>query len=139
VTLEIWQQFIAFCHHQIQGIEDSRSLIRAVGHAARDFARAHPVLYKVMMRVQLELDDPEFGLIVREMIAFYTMALKPYGLDDSELVDAMRLLHATFYGFIAAEQAELFTLARSHDASYEWILQTLIDALESKQNQPKKV
>lgn len=49
------------------------------------------------------------------------------------------LLHATFYGFIAAEQAELFTLARSHDARYEWILQTLINALESKPNQPKKV
>lgn len=88
VTLEIWQQFIAFCHQQIQGLEDSRSLIRAVGHAARDFASAHPVLYNVMMRVQLELDDPDFGLIVREMIAFYTMALKPYGLDDSEFVDA---------------------------------------------------
>jgi len=138
MTLEIWQQFIAFCHQQIQGIKDSRSLIRAVGHAARDFARAHPVLYNVMMRVQLKLDDPDFGLIVREMSVFYKMALKPYSLDDDEFVDAMRLLHATFYGFIAAEQAQLFTLARSPDASYEWIIQTLINALESKPNLPKK-
>ncbi len=139
VALEIWQRFITLCRQQTQGLEDSRSLIRAVGHAARDFARAHPVLYNVMARVQLQLDDPDFGLIVREMISFYTMALKPYSLDDDQLVDAMRLLHATFYGFIAAEQAELFTLARSPDASYEWILQTLINALESKQNHRKKV
>lgn len=139
VTLEIWQRFITLCRQQTRGIEDSRSLIRTVGHTARDFARAHPVLYNVMMRVQLELDDPDFGLIVREMISFYTMALKPYSLDDSELVDAMRLLHATFYGFITAEQAGLFTLARSPDASYEWIIQTLINALESKRNQPKNV
>ncbi|GAB1545488.1 TetR/AcrR family transcriptional regulator [Scytonema sp. NUACC21] len=130
VALEIWQRFIALCKQRTEGMENPRALIYAIGHAIREFARVHPILHTVMTQTKFESTDPDFDRIVQEMLAFYTMALKSYGFDQDDLIDVIRMLHAAFYGFIQAEKADIFTLPRSLDTSYERMLNTLINTLE---------
>ncbi|GAB1545480.1 TetR/AcrR family transcriptional regulator [Scytonema sp. NUACC21] len=129
VALEIWQRFLTLCHQQTTELNEPLAMLRALLHAARNFARSHPALYAVMIQVQLQPSDPDFAPIVEKILNFYERALKPYDLSRDEMIDTIRMLHAAFYGFVAAELSGLLTLERSTDASYEVIIDALVAAI----------
>ncbi|MFB2772608.1 TetR/AcrR family transcriptional regulator [Pelatocladus sp. BLCC-F211] len=129
VALEIWQRFFALCHQQTTELNEPLAMLQVVGHTARNFARSHPSLYAVMIQVQLQPSDPDFAAIVQTILNFYERALKPYDLTRDEMIDAIRMLHAAFYGFVAADMSGLLTLERSTDASYEVIIHALVAAI----------
>lgn len=130
VALEIWRRFLALCCQPIEGMDDSSELLRIVAHTARNFARSHPALYTVMTAMPLQPTDPDCAPIVETILSFYQRVLQPYNFTHLETIHAVRMLNAAFYGFVATEQAGLLTLEPSPEASYDVILNALIQAIQ---------
>ncbi|KOP25222.1 transcriptional regulator [Hapalosiphon sp. MRB220] len=130
VVIAIWQRFFTYYKQQTVGLSEPRALLRACGHATRNFARSHPALYRIMMQVQLQPTDAEAAPIIQEALGFFRIGLEPYNLTENQLIDVMRIVNAAVSGFIAVEQAELLTLNRSTDATFEVMLDALFVAIE---------
>lgn len=130
VALEIWRRFLALCCQSIADISDSSELLKTVAHTARAFARSQPDLYRVMTAMPLKPTEPDCAPIVQRIVTFYQRVLQPYKFTESETIHAMRMLNAAFYGFVATEQAGLLTLEPSTEASYEVMVNALIQAIQ---------
>ena len=128
VALDIWRRFLSLCCQQIEGVSTS-ALLQTVAHTARNFARSQPALYAVMIQMQLQPTDPDCAPIVQNILKFYQRVLQPYRFTHEERIDAMRMLNAAFYGFVASEQAGLLTLERSTEQSYDVMINALIRAI----------
>jgi AcrR family transcriptional regulator len=130
VVLVIWRKYLTYCQQQTAGLLEPHDLLRAGGHATRNFARSHPALYRVMMQYQLQPTEPDAAAIIQESLGFLKRSLQLYELNENQLIDVMRMVNAAVYGFISQEQAGLMTLERSTDASYEVMLDALIVAIK---------
>ncbi|OWY64325.1 TetR family transcriptional regulator [cyanobacterium TDX16] len=130
VALTIWQQYVEWCRQRTDGLDDPYALLRAGGQATRDFARSHPERYRTMLQFQLNLNDQETSPLIQEVFSFLKRVLQPYNLNETKLIDAMRMVNAAITGFIAIEQAGLMTLERSTDASYQVMLDALVVAIQ---------
>lgn len=58
-------------------------------------------------------------------------------MNHDALIDVMRMVNAAIYGFIMREQAELMTIDRSIDKSYEVMLDALLVAIAHIQRSSK--
>jgi AcrR family transcriptional regulator len=134
VALTLWQQYLVYYQEQTQQLTDSRALLKAGGHATRNFARSYPARYRVMMQFQLHPGDPKAAPILQEILALFQSGLKPYRFTQDQLIDVMRMVNAAISGFIAVEQAGLMTFDRSTDASFEVMLDALFAAIDYIQN-----
>lgn len=130
VTIELWRQYLAECQKTLSERSADSNLLKRLGRFPRQFAKAHPARYQVMMQVPLQPSDPEAGEIIQQFLNFLSQALNTYELSDTQLIDVMRMLNAAIYGFIALEQIGLMTLERSSDQSYDVMLDTLMAAIE---------
>ncbi|MGV0024098.1 TetR/AcrR family transcriptional regulator [Phormidesmis priestleyi] len=129
-VIELWQQYLTECQQTISGRSITTDLLKQLGHFTRNFAKTYPARYQVMMQVQLQPSDSEAAAIIQQLLNFLRQALNAHNLNDTQLIDVMRMLNAAIYGFIAVEQAGLMTLERSTDQSYEVMLDALIVAIE---------
>lgn len=132
-VIELWRQYLTECEQTIANREIDRDLLKQLGHFTRNFAKAHPARYQVMMQVQLQPSDLEAATVIEQAFRYLRQALNAYDLNETQLIDVMRMLNAAIYGFIAVEQAGLMTLERSPDASYDVMLEALIGAIEQIQ------
>lgn len=102
--------------------------VRAVGHAYRGYAHAHPGCYAAT------LEAPAPGSTEREAAAARLLELlgailRGWRLEGDELVNALRVLRSALHGFVALEQAGGFALPRARDASFERLLDTVVAGL----------
>lgn len=134
VALTLWQQYLAYYQEQTQKfaepLTDPRALLKAGGHATRNFARMYPARYRVMMQFQLHPQDAKATPLLQEILAMFQTGLQPYEFTREQLIDVMRMVNAAISGFIAVEQAGLMTFERSTDASFEVMLDALFAAIE---------
>lgn len=130
VVLAIWRKYLTYSQEQMAGLSEPNALLRAGGHATRNFARSHPVLYRVMMQFQLQPTEADAAALIQESLGLLKKSLQLYELNESQLIDVMRMVNAAIYGFISLEQAGLMTLEHSTDTSYEVMLNALIVAIE---------
>jgi AcrR family transcriptional regulator len=129
-AIELWRQYLTQCQSAIEGKAITLDLLKQLGHFTRNFAKTYPRRYEVMMQIQLLPSEPEAAAIIQQGLNFLRQALNPYKLNDTQLIDAMRMLNAAIYGFIAIERAGLMTLERSSDRSYDVMLEALMVAIE---------
>lgn len=134
-AIELWRQYVDECQRAIAGRSITTDLLKQLGHFTRNFAKTYPARYRVMMQVQLQPSDPEAAEVIQQLLTFLHQALEIYSLSHTQLIDVMRMLNASIYGFIAIEQAGLMTLDQSIDQSYEVMLEGLIVAIEHVQAQ----
>ncbi|MEH2362380.1 TetR/AcrR family transcriptional regulator [Nostoc sp.] len=130
VALTIWQQYVEWCHQRTDSLDDPHALLQAGGQATREFARSHPERYRTMLQFQLNLNDLETAPLIQEVFRFLKRVLQPYNLNETKLIDAMRMVNGAITGFITIEQAGLMTLERSTDASYQVMLDALVVAIQ---------
>lgn len=130
-AIELWRQYLRDCQETIAGRAITSDSVKQLGHFTRNFAKTYPARYQVMMQVQLQPSDPEAAAIIHELLQFLRQALNANELNETQLIDVMRMVNAAIYGFIAIEQAGLMTLERSPDRSYEVMLDTLINAIKN--------
>ncbi|BAY41326.1 transcriptional regulator (plasmid) [Nostoc sp. NIES-2111] len=125
VALAIWRNYLTDCRQKMAQITQPEELLLIGARATRNFAKAHPALYKIMMEYQMQPTDPEEAAIINDSLNWFKKSLQLYALNNDAFIDVMRMVNAAIYGFIIREQSELMTLNRSTDASYE----TMLDAL----------
>jgi AcrR family transcriptional regulator len=133
VALAIWRSYTTDCQQQVARVTEPRELLHASAQGIRNFARAYPARYAVMMQYQLRPTDPAEAEIIQTSLQLFQRALQLYELSGDALIDVMRMVNAAIYGFIIREQSELMTLNRSSDASYAVMLDALLVAIESIQ------
>ena len=131
VAIEIWRDYLIDCRQQVDRVTAPRELLRTSAQAIRNFAKAYPARYAVMMQYQLRPTDAEELEIIKTSLRLFQQALQLYELSEDALVDVMRMMNAAIYGFIIRENSELMTLNRSTDASYEVMIDALLVAIES--------
>lgn len=137
VALTVWRQYLTECQQQTNGITDSQELFRMSARATRNFARSHPARYRIMMHYQMRPTDSEEAEVMQDALKFFQTSLHLQGLNHDALIDVMRIVNAAIYGFIMREQAELMTIDRSTDESYEVMLDALLVAIAHIQRSSK--
>ena len=135
VAIAIWKRYFSEFNQKTADIKEERAFLKVGGIASRDFARSHPGLYRVMMQFQLQPDDSESALIIKESQNFFRVFLGSDNISETQLIDIMRMVNATIAGFIALEQSGLLTLPRSTDDSFEVMLDALYVAIEHLKKQ----
>ncbi|KOP27700.1 transcriptional regulator [Hapalosiphon sp. MRB220] len=130
VVLTLWQRFFAYYKEQTAHLRGLSTLLRAGAYATRNFARSHPTLYRVMMQVELQPNEPKAALIIQEAISLFKTRFEFYRFTENQVIDVIRIVNAAISGFIALEQAGFMTLDRSTDASFEVILDALVVAID---------
>ena len=134
VALAIYQLLFTELRSKTANIKEPRALLKAGGFASRDFAKLHPGLFQVMVQFQLQPDDPESALIIKETQSLFQVLLDSQGSSKTKLLDIMRMVNAAIFGFISLEQSGLLTLPRSTDDSFAVMLDALIEAIEYIKN-----
>ncbi|MGD1896736.1 MAG: TetR/AcrR family transcriptional regulator [Phormidesmis sp.] len=129
VVLNIWNDYLQCCQGAVEGIADTAALFHTGAQAARSYAQNYPGRYAVMMQYQMRPTDSEEAVIIQRSLRFFQQALQLDGLSEAVLIDCMRMVNASIYGFLNREQMELMTLSRSSDASYEVMLDALLVAI----------
>ncbi len=135
VALEINRKLHGYLQAKtIEFKNQPREYFKAAGRASREFAKFHSGLYRVMMRFQLQPNDPESLAIVKDFQDFFRTGLISEDLSETKLIDTMRTINSAIVGFIALEQTGLLTLPRSTDESFEVMLDALFVAIEHIKN-----
>lgn len=125
VAIAIYQRYFAQLKLKTLDLDEPRTLLKAGGLATRDFARAHPGLFRVMMQFQLQPEDPDSALVIKESQNMFKALLDSQNLSEDKLIDIMRMVNAAIVGFISLEQTGLLTLPRSTGDSFEVMLDAL--------------
>jgi AcrR family transcriptional regulator len=93
----------------------------AFANAYRDYAKHYPGRYAAM---QTELDPVTAGAAARHS-ELTKAILRGYRLAESHQIDAVRLLHSTFHGYVSLERTGGFDHSGDVDGSWLRILDSL--------------
>jgi AcrR family transcriptional regulator len=105
-----------------------RDALVAFADAYRSYALEHPGRYAAT-QMTLEPDVAEHSAAARHA-AMTRAILRGYALHEPDETDAVRLLHATFHGYVLLERGGGFSRgARSSSASWESALKALHSTL----------
>lgn len=103
--------------------------VHALANAYRDFVRRHPGIYA------LTLAAPDRGArpaeaVAERIVAICGSVLGGYSLGKRETIHAIRAIRSLVHGFATLEAAKGFGLPVAIDASFTWMVDTLIAGLE---------
>jgi AcrR family transcriptional regulator len=133
VALHIWRDYLAelaASQPTNPPSPDPKILLSLGAQVTRNFARAYPARFRVMSSYPMRPSDPEEAELIQASLGLLKTALQLDGLSSDVVIDVMRMVNAAIYGFIFKEQAELMTLPRSADASFEVMLEALMVGIE---------
>ncbi len=107
--------------------------IRAMAHAYRTYALAHPGAYEAA-QVAPDPDDPECRVAVYAVFEVIAAAFRFYGLSRTALQHEVRALRASLHGFVALESRGGFDRPESTEASFRRTVEIHIAALDAMKN-----
>jgi AcrR family transcriptional regulator len=121
VAVQMRQAYSAAATH-----DDPRRDLRAIAHAQRAFAQRFPHLYALVMSAA-----PGYDLSAKEndaLLAPLLELVRRFG-DPRRVVESARLLVSFVHGFSQMEAAGAFRLGGDLDASFEFGLVRVLDAI----------
>ncbi|HYO19537.1 MAG TPA: WHG domain-containing protein [Dermatophilaceae bacterium] len=98
--------------------------LRWVAHAYRDYALAHPGRYPLTQRVP-DAEDPEHLAAGEQALHALVAALRGYGLDEDDAIDATRLTRSALHGFVSLQVDDGFGLPQDVGRSFERLIAAL--------------
>jgi AcrR family transcriptional regulator len=102
--------------------------LRATAHAYRDYAKAYPARYEATLAAP-RAPDPELEAVAERLLGTLASILRGWQLEGDDAIDAIRIIRSALHGFVSLERAGGFAMARSVEASFERLVQTLIVGL----------
>ncbi|MEV5341996.1 TetR-like C-terminal domain-containing protein [Streptomyces sp. NPDC052676] len=108
-----------------------REALTAFADAYRAYALEHPGRYAAT-RIRLDQVDPALvaaSSAPRRTAEVIYGLLRPYGLEEPDLTDAVRLLRSTFHGYCALEASGAFGAPRDVQRSWSRAVDALHTAL----------
>lgn len=131
VALDGIDRLAEACRAAVMGRAHGAAL-RALAHAYRDYAAAHPGTYQLTQRARP--GDAAYETRAARLVEPVMALLSAYGLPETELVHAARTLRSALHGFVLLEQRSGFGLDIDIDASFDWMLNALEHSLTSPAN-----
>jgi AcrR family transcriptional regulator len=104
--------------------------VRDLAYAYRSFVKKHPGLYHATSRAA-DPGDPELTRASDEIVNVCLAVLRGYRLGRKASLHALRGLRSAVHGFAALESAGGFGIPVSIDESFSWLVQCLIQGLNS--------
>lgn len=98
--------------------------LRCLAHAYRDYALAHPSLYRLTQRVP-DVGDPDHVAAGEQAVQAVSAALSGYGLEGDEAIHATRVARSALHGFVALEIDGGFALRQDVGLSFERLVSAL--------------
>ncbi|MRH92332.1 TetR/AcrR family transcriptional regulator [Nocardia sp. SYP-A9097] len=102
--------------------------LRAMANAYRGYARSHPGCFRYLLHTP-EPCTKDYQLAGAAAMSVLYDVLEGYGITGESAVDAARVVHSAFHGFVSIENANRFQLPRSVDFSFERLVNALDQAL----------
>lgn len=102
--------------------------LRAMAHAYRDYAHAHPGAYAATLRAPAP-GDTEYEEAGRAAVAVMAAVLREWHLEDEEMLHAVRVIRSGLHGFVSLEAGGGFALPLDLDRSFERLIETLAAGL----------
>jgi AcrR family transcriptional regulator len=103
--------------------------IRALAHAYRHFARAHPGWYAAT-QASGRYQDPEAVAAGNGSVSVAVAVLAAYHLHADDALHAVRALRSLLHGFVDLELHHGFGMALDLDESYQRLVETFIAGLQ---------
>ena len=104
--------------------------IRAMAHAYREWAVAHPGRYAATARAPIA-GDAEDEAASNAVVQVVLDVLSGYNLTGDTAIDATRTMRSAFHGFVSLETNDGFGLPVSVDRSYDYLVDSLVRALDA--------
>ena len=108
--------------------------LHALASAYRAYALEHPGRYAATLRSPAQ-DEALAGASAR-VLGVVTDALRGYGLEGDDEVDAVRALRAALHGWVSLEQAGGFGLPRDVEQSFRRMLDRFDASLRPPETAP---
>jgi AcrR family transcriptional regulator len=108
--------------------------LRAIAHAYRNFAHAHPGRYISTVWAPAPGDEELTVVATRAVEILATVLASGWGLEGDAVLHHVRVLRAALHGFVAIEAEGGFGLPLDLDESFELMLATLIAGLGKEQS-----
>jgi AcrR family transcriptional regulator len=105
--------------------------LRATGRAFRAYAHAHPARYEASIGAPAPGDE-EHQAAADRVVAGIAAMLRAWRLEGDDAIDAIRTVRSALHGFVALERAGGFALARDVDASFERLLDVLVEGISRR-------
>lgn len=104
--------------------------VRAMGHAYRTWALAHPGQYPLTITAPVTGDeeDERASASVLDVVAGVLIG---YGLDGEDAIDAIRFLRAALHGFLSLETSRAFELPVDVERSFARAIDAVAASLET--------
>jgi AcrR family transcriptional regulator len=102
--------------------------LRAIAHAYRDYARAHPGRYTYILRAPGP-GDRDFEAAADEILSVLNAIFSAYDITDDDAVDAARFVRSTLHGFVSLELGGGFAMPQPIDHSFERLIRATDNAL----------
>lgn len=102
--------------------------VRALAHAMRDYAHAHPGRYAAVQTAP-DPDDPdaaELAAAAGRTVEVIAAVLRGFDLPEERTVDAVRAVRAGVHGFVTLELGGGFRLPHDLDRSFDVLVDLLV-------------
>lgn len=102
--------------------------VRALANAYREYAQQHPGAYALTQIALTDADEAQRAAAERATSAVFA-ALRGYGLEGDDAVDATRALRAALHGWVLLEQGGGFGMARDPELSFRRMVEAFSASL----------
>jgi len=104
--------------------------VYAIGEAYVTFARNHPGLYEATLRAP-DPGDKEYQQMSSKLIDLVVRVINAYGLEDDEVLHAVRGFRSILHGFASIEQKGGFGLPLDLDVTLHFIINTFLLGIQA--------
>lgn len=109
-----------------------KDAVLAVAAAYRSFAHQHPGLYRAIVSSP-DRDCLGLKTAIVNMMTVIKTVLEPYNLVENDQTHAVRGLRSLMHGFVSLEAAGWFASPVGREESYNQLINTFINGIESSQ------
>ena len=115
----------------VRGVDDPREQLQRLAEGVRRWALENRGLYLLMARVEPEHGPKDPPPAVRDLLDLFERPLAQLGVPEGERIHGIRSLRAAIHGFALLESSGQFQLGVDIDASFHWMVESLIRGVAS--------
>jgi AcrR family transcriptional regulator len=105
--------------------------VRAIAHAYRAFAHAHPGLYPLLLAAPAAGDE-EAQAVALAVVDVVRAVIAGYGLAGDDALHAVRALRSVLHGFVSLESVGGFGMPLDLDESWARLVELLLAGLRAR-------